>query len=69
MHIFSAFSLARRRKVPQNRFIPTCMCQNPDQQRDKKSLVGTTSKVQRLKLNPTAEVALRLVKGDGKLIE
>ena len=31
MHTFIAFSLARRRKVPRSRIIPTCLCQGPDQ--------------------------------------
>lgn len=30
MHISSAFSPARRRKVPQSRLIPACLCQGSE---------------------------------------
>jgi hypothetical protein len=56
MHISIGFSLARRKKVPQNRLIPTCLCQDPDQPPEEKLQLKATSKIDHGKLGATPNV-------------
>jgi hypothetical protein len=56
MHISIGFSLARRKKVPQNRLIPTCLCQDPDQPSEENLQLKATSKIDRGKLDATPNV-------------